>query len=155
VTSGIFAGDSTIRDVNDKLHNAVISPINGHSPSEYGISITSSGTITFDKDKFAAALAADPTTVNTALATIASRVAAVATAASDKYTGTITTKITGDQSQVKRISDQVGSWDIRLASRKVTLERTYSAMEVMLSNLKAQQASLTAQLASLTTSTTS
>lgn len=154
VTSGIFAGDSTVRDINDKIHTAAMSPIDGHSPSEYGISITSSGTITFDKDKFAAALAADPTRVNTALATIASRVAAVATAASDKYTGTITNKITGDQSQVTRISDQVASWDIRLASRKATLERTYSAMEVMLSNLKAQQASLTAQLASLTTSTT-
>lgn len=155
VKSGIFAGDSTIREVNDKLHNAVIAPINGHSPSEYGISITSSGTITFDKDKFAAALAADPTTVNAALSTIATRVAAAATAASDKYTGTITSKITGDQSQVTRISDQVESWDLRLASRKVTLQRTYSAMEVMLSNLKAQQTSLTAQLASLTASTTS
>ncbi|HEY0259144.1 MAG TPA: flagellar filament capping protein FliD [Lacisediminihabitans sp.] len=155
VTAGVFSGDTTVRDINDKVINAASAPIDGHSPSEYGISITSSGTLTFDADKFAAALAADPATVNAALQTIASRVADVATTASDKYVGTLTGKITGDQSQVTRLNQQVADWDIRLASRKATLEKTYSSMEVTLSNLKAQQANLTSQLAALTTSTES
>lgn len=150
--AGVFAGDSTIRDIRQKALDAVISPIDGHSPSEYGISITSTGSITFDADKFAAALAADPKTVMAAIQTIASRVATAATQASDKYTGSLTNKITGDQSQVKSLGDQVSAWDIRLASRKTTLERTYSAMEVLLSNMKAQSSALTSQLSSLSTS---
>lgn len=153
VKSGIFAGDSTVRDINQKILSAASMPVNGHSPSEYGISITSDGTLSFDKDKFAAALAADPTTVNAAVTEIASRVAAVATQASDKYTGTLTAKITGSQAQAQSLGNQVADWDLRLASRKSSLQRTYSAMEVTLSNLKAQQANLTSQLASFTTST--
>ncbi|MCU1421935.1 MAG: hypothetical protein JWN36_1586 [Microbacteriaceae bacterium] len=155
ITAGVFTGDSTIRDINSKIMTAATSPINGHSPSEYGISVTSTGTITFDSAKFQAALAADPTTVNAALQTIAQRVADVATTASDKYTGTLTNKITGDQSTVTALNKQISDWDLRLASKKDTLQKTYSAMEVTLSNLKAQQANLTSQLASLTTTSTS
>ena len=154
ITSGIFAGDSTVRDINQKLRGAVSMPVNGHSPSEYGISIAGDGTLAFDADKFSAALAANPTIVNAAVTEIASRVAAVATQTSDKFTGTLTAKITGDQSQAKSLGVQVADWDLRLASRKSSLERTYSAMEVTLSNLKAQQANLTSQLSGLTTSTT-
>ncbi len=92
--------------------------------------------------------------MNAAVTEIASRVAAVATQTSDKFTGTLTAKITGDQSQAKSLGVQVADWDLRLASRKSSLQRTYSAMEVTLSNLKAQQANLTSQLSGLTTSTT-
>ncbi|QNE48569.1 flagellar filament capping protein FliD [Glaciihabitans sp. INWT7] len=152
--AGVFAGDSNIRDIRQKTLDAASAPIDGHSPSEYGIVLTRDGTITFDADKFGAALAADPSTVMAAVQTIATRLAATATAASDKYDGTLTNKITGDQTQVKSLGDQVSAWDIRLASRKSTLQRTYSAMEVLLSNMKAQSSALTSQLSSLSTSTT-
>jgi flagellar hook-associated protein 2 len=135
--------------------SAATMPINGHSPSEYGITVTKDGTITFDADKFKAALAADPATVNAVVQQISSRVAAVTDTASDKYTGQLTQRITGDQSSVKTLNDQVGAWDLRLASRKSTLERTYSQMEVLLSNMKAQGAALTSQLSSLSSSSSS
>jgi len=146
IKAGVFAGDSTIRDVDSKILTAATAPINGHSPSEYGISITRSGTITFDADKFTAALAADPDTVNAAVQQIASRVAAAATTASDKYDGQLTQRITGDQSSVSALGRQIADWDVRLASRKSTLERTFASMEVLLSNLKAQSSALTSQL---------
>ena len=75
VTAGAFTGDSTVRDANQKLLSAASLPIDGISPSTYGISITRDGTITFDKDKFGAALAADPEKVKAAVQTIAGRVA--------------------------------------------------------------------------------
>ncbi|WP_394769209.1 flagellar filament capping protein FliD [Lacisediminihabitans sp.] len=151
--AGVFAGDATIRDIRQKALDAVGLPINGHSPSEYGISVDRTGTVTFDADKFAAALAADPTTTMAAIQTVASRLAASSTAASDKYDGTLTNRITGDQTQLKSLGDQISAWDTRLAIRKSTLERTFSNMEVMLSNLKAQSAALSSQLSSLSTST--
>jgi flagellar hook-associated protein 2 len=153
VKSGVFGGDSTVRTVNDRVLTAATAPVNGHSPSEYGINITRDGTIVFDADKFTAALTADPTTVNAAISTIATRVAAAATDASDKYTGSITTKITGGQSQVKTLNSQIDAWDIRLASKQKTLESTYSSMEVMMNKLKSQQSNIMSQLAGLSTST--
>ena len=153
-SAGVFAGDGDIRDIRQKTLDAATSPIGGHSPGEYGFVLSSTGTVSFDSDKFAAALAADPTTVMAAVQTIATRLAATATAASDKYTGTLTNKITGDQTQVKSLGDQVSAWDIRLASRKSTLQRTYSAMEVLLSNMKAQSSALSSQLSSLSTTKT-
>ena len=155
IKAGVFAGDSTIRDVDSKILTAATAPINGHSPSEYGISITKSGTITFDADKFKAALAADPDAVNAAVQEIATRVAAAATTASDKYDGQLTQRITGDQSSVTALGRQIADWDVRLASRKSTLERTFSSMEVLLSNMKAQSSALTSQLSAFTTSSSS
>ena len=154
LSAGVFSGDSTVRDVKQQILNAASQPIDGRSPSEIGISITKSGTMEFDSAKFATAMAEDPDYVKGVLATIASRVEAVAENASDKYDGMITSRITGQESLVKSLGTQIDGWDVRLASRRSTLERTYSAMEVQLSNMNAQSAWLTAQVSSLTSSTT-
>lgn len=154
-TAGIFAGDSTVRDAKQKLLTAASAPINGHSPSEYGISITKAGAMEFDAAKFAAALAKDPATVKAAVTEIATRVAAAATAASDKYDGQITSKITGQQTTVKNLGDRIADWDRSLATRRATLQSTYTALETQLSALKAQSSWLTAQVAGLSSSTSS
>ncbi|TFC52113.1 hypothetical protein E3T24_09470 [Cryobacterium sp. TmT2-59] len=153
MSPGVFTGKSSVRDVNQKILTAASAPVNGHSPSEYGISITKSGTMEFDAAKFATVLAKDPTTVKAAVQEIAARVAAVATAASDKYTGQITSQITGQQSTVKDLGNRIDAWDISLATRRATLQSTYTALETQLSKLKAQSTWLTAQLPT-TTSTT-
>lgn len=152
VTAGAFTGDSTVRDANQKLLSAASAPVDGVSPSKYGISITRDGTLTFDKDVFGAALAADPEKVKAVVQTIAGRVADAATAASDKYDGTITTKIAGEQKTVKGLNDQITDWDSRLADRRSTLEKTYANLEVQLQQLQSQSSWLTGQLASLSSS---
>lgn len=149
VTGGVFTGDSTTRDVNQQLVDAVISPIGGVSPSAYGINITRDGTVTFDQDAFTTAMAADPATVKSALATIAQRVADAGKTASDTYTGSISLKIQGEQSTVKDLNDQITDWDTRLADRRSTLEKTYANLEVQLQQLQSQSSWLTGQLSSL------
>lgn len=148
-SSSVFTGDGTIRNVKQTLLDAATMPVNGHSPSEIGVSITKDGTITFDQDKFTAALAADPANVQSMMATITTRVASAATAASDPISGAITAKITGQNSAIKTMGDQISNWDIRLAARRTSLETTYAAMEVTLGNLKSQSSYLTSQLAGL------
>jgi flagellar hook-associated protein 2 len=156
-TAGVFAGDSTIRAMNQTLLSAASLPVGTppRSPSEIGISITKAGTMEFDETKFAVALAADPAGVQAKVQEIASRIAAAATTASDKYTGTLTSKITGQQTEVKDLTDRISDWDTRLESRKATLQRTYSGLEVALSNMKAQQAWLSSQLAGLSSGSSS
>jgi flagellar hook-associated protein 2 len=73
---GTFTGHSGVRAISDAVTTAVVAPINGKSPSEYGIVINKTGDFTFDKDKFAAAMAADPAATQAAVTEISSRVAA-------------------------------------------------------------------------------
>ncbi|MCY7325313.1 MAG: flagellar filament capping protein FliD, partial [Microbacteriaceae bacterium] len=155
VSGGAFVGDSTVRDVNRRIMAAASQPIDGRSPSEFGIVITKSGTLEFNAEKFAAALAKDPAATQAALQTIASRVGDAARIVSDKYDGLLTGRITGQQSSVRDLSDRISDWDIRLTARRSTLERTYSALEVQLSSLNAQSSYLASQLASLSGSSTS
>ncbi|TFB69636.1 hypothetical protein E3O06_15010 [Cryobacterium glaciale] len=152
VSGGVFSGDSTVRDVKQLILNAASYPVGGRSPSEIGINITKTGTIEFDADKFAAAMKSDPEFVKSVLSEISSRVAAAATSASDKYDGMITGKITGQESLVKSLGTQIDNWDLRLTSRRASLERTYASLEVQLSNMNAQSAWLTAQVDGLNAS---
>ncbi|KQN94659.1 flagellar filament capping protein FliD [Arthrobacter sp. Leaf69] len=156
-TAGIFAGDSAVRSVNQNILSAASLPVGTppRSPSEIGISITKTGTMEFDEKKFSAALAADPAGTAAKVQEIATRVAAAATTASDKYDGTLTKKITGQQSEVRDLADRISDWDTRLESRKATLQRTYSGLEVALSNMQAQQSWLTAQLGGLSSGSNS
>ncbi|MFT2816632.1 flagellar filament capping protein FliD [Leifsonia sp. A12D58] len=151
-TAGVLAGDSTVRNATQRLTTAASSPIDGKSPSEYGISITKTGAFEFDAEKFAATLTADPAAMQTALQEIASRVSSVSTELSDKYDGTLTTKIASQESQVKTLGSQVTEWDRRLTSRRLTLEKVYSALEVQLGTLNTQSSWLDAQLSSLSNS---
>ena len=151
VSGGPFTGESVTRSINQQLLAAATMPIDGRSPSEFGITITKTGTIEFKADKFAAALAKDPAQVQAALSELAGRVEAVATDASDKYDGQLSLRIASEESSSRRLNTQILEWDDRLATRRATLERTYAALEVQLSNLNAQSGYLTSQLAGLPT----
>ncbi|WP_411720327.1 flagellar filament capping protein FliD [Mycetocola sp.] len=153
VRGGVFTGESTVRSARQSLVSAASMPVNGFSPSEIGISVTKAGVLEFDAEVFATALAEDPVKVESMMQTLATRVAGAATQASDKYDGTLTSKITGQESLAKNLSGQIEEWDTRLENRRATLARTYSAMEVRLSALNAQSSYLTSQLASLGTGT--
>ncbi|MCU1577832.1 MAG: hypothetical protein JWP19_36 [Rhodoglobus sp.] len=152
-SAGVFTGNGTVRDARAQIQAAASAPVNGRSPSEIGLTVTRDGTIQYDDAKFSAALAADPAGTQSMLQAIATRVSTAASAASDKYNGTLTTAITGQQTSLSSLSDQISSWDIRLASQRAGLETTYSALEVTLSNMQAQSSWLTSQLSALSTST--
>ena len=152
ITAGVLGGDSATRSLNQAIVSAVSYPIDGVSPSEVGIVIGRDGTFTFDEAKFTAAMAADPAKVQRIISGVAERVAEVATGASDKIDGSLTLKITNQESFSKNLSSQVEDWDRRLAVRKEGLQKTYSALEVTLSGLNAQSSWLAGQLAGLSTS---
>lgn len=152
VTSGALTSDSMTRSVNQALMDAGTAPVDGRSPSEIGIEITRDGLITFDPDKFSAAMAADPKGTEKMLGAISSRVASAAKTASDKYDGTITSKINGQDTVLRTLNDQITTWDTRLAQREASLAATYARLEVSMSNLNSILSSLQSSLDSLPTS---
>lgn len=152
VTGGILSGDSAVRATRDQLTTAMLSPVGGDSPSTLGITFAKDGTFAFDEATFLAALAEDPAGVQSKLTELSQRVADVATGLSDKYDGTLTQKITNTESLAKDYGTQIEDWDRRLAIRRESLQRTYSALEVTLSNMQSQSSWLAGQLSSLSSS---
>lgn len=155
ISGGLFSGDSAVRGLRQQLQSAASYPVDGVSPSEVGITIGRDGTFTFDEKKFQAALTADPDKVQKVVSGLAQRVADVAGEASDKVDGTLTRKITGQQDLVKSLGTQIDAWDRRLELRREGLQKTYSALEVTLSNLQSQSSWLAGQLSSLSASSSS
>ena len=149
---GAFTGDRTVRDVTQKLLDAASAPIDGVSPSAYGITITKTGTMEFSPEKFAAALAKDPAKTQAAVAEIATRLGTAVDAVSNKTTGSITTRITGQESTIKSLKEEVSKWDDRLEKRQANLERYYTAFEVSMGKLNAQMTWLTDQVNALNAS---
>ncbi|SDC84216.1 flagellar hook-associated protein 2 [Sanguibacter gelidistatuariae] len=149
LTGGLFSGDSAIRLLQQNLQSLGSAPVDGVSPSDVGIIIGKDGTFTFDEAKFSAALAADPAKTQKIVQTIAERLQVAADTASNKDTGNLTQKITGQESSVKTMGDQITNWDYRLTLRRASLEKTYSALEVALGKMQSTQSWLTSQLASL------
>lgn len=148
-TLGVFTGDSTVRALRQAVTDAVQHPVEGTSPSTIGISFDRYGALSFDEARFRTALEADPAQVQHVFSAVAARVADVADQYSDKYDGLLTTRITGQQDEVRTITEQLDRWDLRLDQRRATLERTYAAMETMLSRLQSQSSYLSSQIAGL------
>nr|WP_281369856.1 flagellar filament capping protein FliD [Leifsonia psychrotolerans] len=146
---GTFSSNSTIKSIKQSIVSAVGQPIDGFSPSEVGISFSADGSLVFDAEKFAAALAANPAKAEGMIATIAGRVETAAASISDKYQGLLTNQITSQESLVKTMNKQVDSWDRRLAARESTLKRTYAALEVALGKMNSQSSYLASQISGL------
>jgi flagellar hook-associated protein 2 len=153
--AGVLSGDSTLRRVAAGLTEAVY-PADGTSLAAYGIEVDRYGRFTFDEAAFAEAYAADPdatTAAITGATGFASRIEKAAEHASDKYDGTVTNAVNGKNAAIDRLSDSIAAWDDRLALRRTTLERQYTALETALSQLQAQSNWLSSQLSALTAST--
>ena len=119
------------------------------SPADVGIVIARDGTFTFDQEKFSAALADDPAKVQKIVSGVAANVQAVADRASDKVDGSLTNRIKSTEASVSEMGDRISDWDDRLARRRETLVRIYSALEVSMSKMQSTSNWLSSQIAQL------
>ncbi|TFV52459.1 flagellar filament capping protein FliD [Blastococcus sp. TF02A_35] len=155
-------GEYAVTSIAGQLLAAVSEAVGeDRSPAEVGFQTTREGLVTFDKEKFTAALKSDPELAQRlvagsgaagdpdAVTGLAARVRDVAKAASDATTGSLTNMATGQDSLARDIKDRIAAWDLRLAARKVALTRQFTAMETALSSLTNQSNWLAGQLGSL------
>ncbi|MFW3170457.1 flagellar filament capping protein FliD [Geodermatophilus sp. CPCC 206100] len=154
-------GDSTLRDLAGRVLDIVSSGVGGKSAAGYGIQLTKDGRLTFDKAAFSVALAADPAatrtffTATTGAGTtaqpvgLAAQIEAMAKSASDATTGSLTLLAKGSDNVAKDLQERIAGWDVRLALRKETLTRQFTAMETALSALQNQSSWLAGQISGL------
>jgi flagellar capping protein FliD len=170
-STAALKGDYSVSSLGGALLDAVSFAVGTDgSPAKVGFTLQKDGTVVFDKTKFLAALKDTPALAQRMLAGapaqnpdgiagnlddvpavtgIAARLRAVAVSASDATTGTLVTLANGQDSMIKDIKDRIADWDLRLAKRKETLTRQFTAMETALSSLKNQSNWLAGQLGSL------
>ncbi|MGY2064427.1 flagellar filament capping protein FliD [Blastococcus sp. SYSU DS0619] len=161
-STAALRGEYAVTSIAGQLLQAVSDAVGDDgSPAQIGFQTTREGRITFDKEKFAAALAATPDLAQRmvsgsgvagepdAVTGLAARVRDVSKAASDATTGTLGSLATGQDNLAKDIKDRIADWDLRLAARKVALTRQFTAMETALSSLTNQSNWLAGQLGSL------
>lgn len=157
--AGAFTGDPLTRTLQQQLASAATNSVAGNalgSPGLAGVSISRDGTLTFDKQKFLAAYAKDPASVQAVLGAgttaspgVAGRLAAIAKSATDITTGSVTLAIRNRQNQVSDLGKQIDAWDTRLALKQKTLQSQFTAMETALGNMKSQSNWLAGQIAGL------
>ena len=115
------------------------------SLASLGIELDRSGQMSFDAAKFTAAYNANPAAVQQAGIGLGDQFETMA----GKMTTTITSVITGRNSEIDTLTSQISNWDVRLASKRTALQKTYSDLEVSLGKLKNQSSWLAGQLGGL------
>ncbi|MFL6156635.1 MAG: flagellar filament capping protein FliD [Marmoricola sp.] len=159
-TSGALATDASVRALRNSVLDAVY-PSDGTSLAGVGIQLDRYGKLVFDAPTFNAAYTADPGAVAAKFTSggvttgFAARIQKVAKAASDPISGTVTSSINGRTTNIKQMQDSIDDWDTRLALRKDTLTKQFTAMETALQQLNSQSSWLTSQLNSLSSSSSS
>lgn len=147
-TPGAFTGDLNLQALSQALQQAVSSPVGSGSnvsPSTYGITLESNGTIDFDQSTFESALSANPQAAIAALQQISGTVGQLATEASDPVSGTVTATIQAAQSTISTNQQAVSNWTTILASEQTQLQNQYSNLVTTLSQLQSEQSYLTQQ----------
>jgi flagellar hook-associated protein 2 len=174
-STATLKGDPSLNSLAGRLLDAVSSAVGSDgSAAKIGLQLSRDGKITFDKSKLNAVLREDPDLANrmingtpagfgpdgvaggnddvAAVTGVAGRLLAVSKAASDATTGSIVALAKGKDSLVKDYQDRIAAWDLRLAKRKESLTRQFTAMETALSSLKNQSTWLAGQINSLPSS---
>jgi flagellar hook-associated protein 2 len=173
-STAALKGDFQLRNLTSQLLQSVSDAVSGAgSPGAIGIELTRNGTVTLDETAFLAKLASDPDLVQRMLAgapAVAAQAATATTPAVEEQaavdgisqrlealtkrltnstTGTLTLLAQGRDDLVKDFESRIADWDLRLATRRETLTRQFTAMETALSSLKNQSSWLAGQLGSL------
>jgi flagellar hook-associated protein 2 len=119
--------------------------INFGALAQFGVELDDTGRLTFDSGKFTKSYTDDP-----------SRIQQAGIALGDQFesmTGNMSINvksvITGRNSEIDRINTQIDDWDVRLAAKRVALQRQYADLETALGKLKNQSSWLSGQLAGL------
>jgi flagellar hook-associated protein 2 len=172
MTKGVLFNSSALQTVQSALRNALANTISGLAPggnlaNDIGISTGTaastldqdaiSGRLKFDKDRFAAAFAANRDNVRAILTQdgpasgsdgIAQRISDL-TLNFTKTGGVVAAAIDGSTDQVKRIQDQIDQMNLRLQAREDALKAQFTAMETAIAQLKSAGDGLTSSLSTL------
>ncbi|GIF06083.1 flagellar filament capping protein FliD [Actinoplanes siamensis] len=143
--SAVSNGLSYTRSGTDANGNETSTTVDFGSLKQLGVTLNKDGTLAFDEGAFTDAYNTNPSKVQEAGIALGNKFKKLTETQSNAITGVMT----GRKSEIASLNDQIDNWDVRLAAKKEALQRTYTALETSLGNLKSQSSWLSGQLASL------
>jgi len=168
----ILQGDFTLNSLSSRLNELFNGSVGGGGAFRFmfdigleidrGITSGSgmTGTISFDRNKFKEAFAANPDAVmhlfthddpnSSAQDGVAVRFYEEIFNWTRTGSGYLTSKIAGYDATIKEVTEQMERLDLRLQNRQRQLEAQFAAMETALAQLRSQQTWLAAQISTLT-----
>ena len=167
--AGMLNGDTTLTAILSQMRQAIYTPVRGlpdgmSSLADLGVS-TGSASSTISRDALAGKLTIDASTLDDALANdpagVRDLLAGPANAGgwaraferivhqADTTGGTVDVRITGADSELKRLQQQMADMDDRLALKEQTLRAQFTAMETALAQAQSQGSYLAGQIAGL------
>ena len=152
-TQGVLGGESSLDRLRSELVNSVF-PGGTSSMADYGLQVDRYGKLSFDKDKFDTAYAADPAATTAAFTDGAGngftyRLEAAADLGSNADSGILTNAISSRNTGISGLQDQIDNWDVRLALKRSSLEKQFTALETAMSQMQSQSQWLAGQIAGL------
>ncbi|OIQ81325.1 flagellar hook-associated protein 2 [mine drainage metagenome] len=147
--SGPLLGETLPGQLQDSLQNAVLNVPGGGTLSTIGIQLDQHGNLVFDPTKFAAAMAANPNQVQSLVAGFAQQVNTVTKGAIDPVTGSLTTMIQGNQSQIADLTTSIANWDVLLTQKQADLQTQFSTLATTLAQMQNQQSWLSGQFTTM------
>lgn len=162
--TGVLAGDSTLRTVQQQLRGVVgaASDDNGGaltSLTQLGVTSTNDGHLSFDAAVLNEQLTSRPDDVKALLfgktetqKGIFQSINQLSSGLSDTITGSVQTAITGYQSSIKTLNDTINNRVDNLARLRASLSKQFAAADAAIGQLNGQNTSLTSILKSLQSS---
>jgi flagellar hook-associated protein 2 len=164
IAAGVLFGDIGLNSMLSGMRSGLRDPIAGltgiTSLADIGIDVPAAsggastddakqGKLVIDDDKLSSALDTDWTKVSAFLDKFAGKVDSLVKAQTGSTSSLIDGRVSGDDTTLKQLSDQLSSLNTRLDSEQTRLQAQFTAMETALSQLQSQQSWLTGQINSL------
>jgi len=152
--AGVLLGESSVRTINTQIRHLMSNPVTGSGLGAYralgdiGISVQKDGSYSVDAKKLSAALAADPTQVQTVISKVAGGLDDTITNWLGKD-GTVTGTINSLNDQVSTLNDRRTELNKRMATLQSQLLKQYTALDTLVATMKSTSDYLTQQLSSL------
>ena len=151
--SSTLAGDSTVRGLGQALQALGSSAAGAsgtiRSLADLGVKTGRDGSLTIDSTVLAAAIARDPAAVNSVFADASTGMARLTSKLVSDYgasgTGLLSLRQSGLEDQIRSMTDQAASLQTRIDAYRDGLVRQFTAMEKVVSQLKAVGNFLTSQ----------
>lgn len=157
--AGPLLSDRTADELRRSLTDAITrTVVDGRTAADHGITVDRHGVVSFDREKFTAALEADPAATQRFLSAnaagtdddgIAEQIRLVADRATKFGTGQLAVAIEQRQTSMRTLDQQIASYDNRLSLRETAYKRQFAALESALSSLQSQGTWLAGAIGSL------
>jgi flagellar hook-associated protein 2 len=152
-----LAGDSTLRSLQRTLRDLVTTTVGAttvRSLADIGVKTGRDGMLTVDNTVLEKAITRDPASVNALFATASTGMAEITKSAVDRYTrttdGLLISRKSGLESNIKRIDTDIVTMETRVEKKRDALIAQFSAMEKIVSRLKATGNFLSQQQSAIT-----